>query len=294
MTRADKPFRMPVQWVNRPHSDFRGFAGTVASGSIKTGRRDCGAAVGADRDRQAMILGPGGEQAQAAAGDAVTVTLGDDVDVARGDMLAPLRDRPQVADQFAAHLVWMSEEQLLPGRSYLIKINHCTLTATVTELKHRIDVNTLAKLAAKTLALNEVGVCNLSVARAAALRSLCRQPRHRRLHPDRPLFQRDGRRRHDRFRVAARDQYPSADHHREQERARATHASPAGGAVVYRPAGRRQIDHRQSGRSGAACARRAHAYCSTATMCATASTRISASPRPTGWRTSAASARSPS
>ena len=83
-------------------------------------------------------------------------------------MLAALRDRPQVADQFAAHLVWMANEPLLPGRSYLMKINHCTIAATVTELKHQIDVNTLSKLAAKTLALNEVGVCNLSVARPVA------------------------------------------------------------------------------------------------------------------------------
>ena len=98
----------------------------------------------------------------------VTVTLADEIDVARGDMFAALRDRPLVADQFVAHLVWMSNEHLFPGRSYFMKVNNCTLAATVTELKHQIDVNTLAKLAAKTLALNEVGVCNLSVARAVA------------------------------------------------------------------------------------------------------------------------------
>ena len=102
------------------------------------------------------------------AGDAVTVTLADEIDIARGDMLAALRDRPQVADQFAAHLVWMANERLFPGRSYLMKINNSTVAATVTELKHQIDVNTLSKLAAKTLALNEVGVCNLSVARPIA------------------------------------------------------------------------------------------------------------------------------
>ena len=88
--------------------------------------------------------------------------------MARGDMFAPLRERPQVADQFAAHLVWMGSEPLFPERSYLMKINNGTLTASITGLKHRIDVNTLAKLAAKTLALNEVGVCNLSVARPIA------------------------------------------------------------------------------------------------------------------------------
>jgi bifunctional enzyme CysN/CysC len=96
------------------------------------------------------------------------VTLADEVDVARGDMLAASRERPQVADQFAAHLVWMSADRLLPERSYLMKINNVTLVATVTGLKHRIDVNTFAQLAAKTLALNEIGVCNLSVARPVA------------------------------------------------------------------------------------------------------------------------------
>jgi len=102
------------------------------------------------------------------AGDAVTITLADEIDIARGDMLAGSRDRPQVADQFAAHLVWMSSEKLFPGRSYLMKIGPSTLVATVTELKHQLDINTLAKLAAKTLSLNEVGVCNLSMARPVA------------------------------------------------------------------------------------------------------------------------------
>lgn len=96
------------------------------------------------------------------------MTFADEIDVARGDMLAAARERPQVADQFAAHMVWMSGEPLLPGRSYLMKINHNTLPATVTEIKHRIDIDTQAKLADKSLDLNEAGVCNLSVARAVA------------------------------------------------------------------------------------------------------------------------------
>jgi bifunctional enzyme CysN/CysC len=112
------------------------------------------------------ILGPAGDLAVAQARDCITVMLDDDVDIARGDILAPPRDRPQVADQFAAHLVWMSGENLLPGRSYFMKINNCNVAATVTDLKHRIDINSQAKLAAKTLALNEIGVCNLSLARA--------------------------------------------------------------------------------------------------------------------------------
>ena len=162
--RAGKPFRMPVQWVNRPNSDFRGFAGTIASGSAKPGD-EIAILPSGQTTRIARIIGAGGNLDAAQALDAVTVTLADEIDIARGDMLAALRDRPQVADQFAAHLVWMSSEHLFPGRSYLMKINNCTVAATVTEIKHRLDVNTLSKLAAKTLALNEVGVCNLSVAR---------------------------------------------------------------------------------------------------------------------------------
>ncbi len=101
-------------------------------------------------------------------GDSVTITLADEIDIPRGDMFAAVRDRPQIADQFAAHLVWMSNENLFPGRSYFVKINNCTLAATVTDLKHQLDIDTMSKLAAKTLALNEVGICNLSVARPIA------------------------------------------------------------------------------------------------------------------------------
>ena len=163
--RAGKPFRMPVQWVNRPNADFRGFAGMIASGSVKAGDEVVLLPSGRATKVKA-VTGPAGNSGVAQAGDSVTLTLADEIDVTRGDMIAALRDRPQVADQFAAHLVWMTAENLFPGRSYLMKINHNTLPATVTEIKHRIDVTTLSKLAAKTLALNEVGVCNLSVSRA--------------------------------------------------------------------------------------------------------------------------------
>ncbi len=165
--RAGRPFRMPVQWVNRPNLDFRGFAGTIVSGRVALGDEVTVVPAG-QTTRIKSIVGAGGEIDAAQAGDAVTITLADEIDIARGDMLAAMRERPQVADQFAAHLVWMSNERLLPGRSYLMKINHSTLSATVTELKHQVDVNMLSKLAAKTLALNEVGVCNLSVARPIA------------------------------------------------------------------------------------------------------------------------------
>jgi len=162
--RAAKPFRMPVQWVNRPISDFRGFAGIIASGSVKAGD-DIVIVPSGHTTRIERIIGAGGDVETAQARDAVTVTLANEIDISRGDMLAAPRDRPQVADQFAAHVVWMSADHLFPGRSYLMKIGTTTLPAAVTELKHRIDVSTLAKLAAKTLGLNEVGVCNLSVAR---------------------------------------------------------------------------------------------------------------------------------
>ncbi len=162
--RAGKPFRMPVQWVNRPNADFRGFAGTIASGSAKPGD-EIAILPSGQTTKIKRIIGAGGDLAAAQGRDSVTITLADEIDVSRGDMFAALRDRAQVADQFAAHLVWMSAENLFPGRSYLMKINHSTLPATVTEIKHRIDVTTLSKLAAKTLALNEVGVCNLSVTR---------------------------------------------------------------------------------------------------------------------------------
>ncbi len=165
--RAGKPFRMAVQWVNRPNSDFRGFAGTIASGCAKAGD-EIAILPSGQTTKIKRIIGPGGDLDAAQARDSVTVTLADEIDVARGDIFAALRDRPQVADQFVAHLVWMSNDALMPGRSYLMKINDCTVAATVTEIKHRLDVGTLAKLAAKTLHLNEVAVCNLSVARAVA------------------------------------------------------------------------------------------------------------------------------
>ena len=159
--RRSAPFRLPVQWVNRPHLDFRGFTGTIPSGAIRRGE----AIVVAGSGKQSVvtqILSAGRETAEAEAGEAVTLTLADEIDIGRGDVLARPDSRPEVADQFTAHLIWMSGEPLLPGRSYFLKIGSRTTPASVTELKHRIDVNTLDKLAAKTLELNEVGLCNIA------------------------------------------------------------------------------------------------------------------------------------
>ena len=164
---ADQPFRLPVQWVNRPHSDFRGFSGTVASGRVKSGDEVVVLPSG-HATRVRALYGAGETVACAQAADAITLTLIDEVDIARGDIIVAPRDRAQVADQFLAHLIWMSADKMLPGRTYLMKINNNTLGATITELKHQIDVGSLAKLAAKTLGLNEIGVCNLSLNRPVA------------------------------------------------------------------------------------------------------------------------------
>ena len=157
------PFRFPVQWVNRPNQDFRGFSGTVASGTVALGEKLVVAASGVTSE-VTRILGPDGEQERAAAGEAITLCLADEVDVARGDVLAPIADRPAVADQFAAHLLWMDEEPMLPGRQYMMRIGNLWTSASVTTLKHRVDVATLDHQSATRLSLNEIGLCNLSTA----------------------------------------------------------------------------------------------------------------------------------
>jgi bifunctional enzyme CysN/CysC len=159
--RSNLPFRMPVQWVNRPHLDFRGFCGTIASGTLQRGDEVVVGASGKTA-RVARIITADGDLERAQAGDAVTLTLTNEIDISRGDVLAAPRARPLVTDQFAAHLIWMSETNLLPSRSYLMKIGTRTIPVTVSELNYRVDVNTLSKHAAKTLTFNEVGLCNLA------------------------------------------------------------------------------------------------------------------------------------
>jgi bifunctional enzyme CysN/CysC len=159
----EKPFRFPVQWVNRPNLDFRGFSGTVASGSIAPGDRVVVAASGRE-STVSRIVSANGDLPEARAGDAVTLTLTDDVDIARGDIIARTDSRPEVLDQFAVHVLWMGEEALLPGRSYLMRIGTKYVPARFTSLKHKVDVNTLEHIAANTLGLNEIGLCNLATA----------------------------------------------------------------------------------------------------------------------------------
>jgi len=156
-----KPFRFPVQWVNRPNLDFRGYAGTVVSGRINTGDPIVVATTGRS-SRVKEIVTYEGTLASAAAGDAVTLTLTDDIDIARGDVLVSPTACPEVSDQFAAHIIWMSEEPLFPGRSYLARIGTKTLPVSITALKYKIDVNTREHLAVHTLGLNDIGFCNLT------------------------------------------------------------------------------------------------------------------------------------
>jgi bifunctional enzyme CysN/CysC len=159
--KSGQPFRMAVQWVNRPHLDFRGLAGTISGGSIRPGDEVVVAGSGRT-SRVARIVTADGDLPIASAGEAVTLTLADELDIARGDLLCDPKNRPEVSDQFAAHLIWMSDDKLLPGRSYLMKTGARTVPVTVAELKHRLDVNTLGELAARSLSLNEVGFCNLA------------------------------------------------------------------------------------------------------------------------------------
>ncbi|WP_448949868.1 sulfate adenylyltransferase subunit CysN [Labrys neptuniae] len=158
---AKRPFRFPVQWVNRPNLDFRGFSGTLASGSVRPGDSVTVAASG-KTSVVTRIVTQDGDLEEAVAGDAVTLTLADEIDAARGDVFSLTTERPDVTDQFAAHLIWMSEDALLPGRSYMLRIGTKFVPATVTSIKHKIDVNTQEELAARTLQLNEIGVVNVA------------------------------------------------------------------------------------------------------------------------------------
>ncbi|MBZ8133284.1 sulfate adenylyltransferase subunit CysN [Afifella sp. IM 167] len=163
-----KPFRMVVQWVNRPNLDFRGFSGTLASGSVKPGD-DLVVAKSGRTSKVKSIVTYDGKLAEAFARDAVTIQLEDEIDISRGDVLAKATERPEVADQFQARLIWMQDDHdLLPGRPYLLKCGAKTVTATVTELKHKIDINNFDHLAAKTVQLNEVAVINLGLSEPIA------------------------------------------------------------------------------------------------------------------------------
>jgi bifunctional enzyme CysN/CysC len=156
------PFRMPVQWVNRPNSNFRGFSGLIASGETKIGDK-VRLHPGGKESSIASIVTWDGELQQASVGQSVTITLNDEIDVSRGDTIAVSTDPCAESDQFQSRILWMNDNPMIPGRQYIFKSNTQTTTLTLGKLKHRIDVNTLNHLPAKTLELNEIGVCNISL-----------------------------------------------------------------------------------------------------------------------------------
>lgn len=172
---TEQPFRMPVQWVNRPNLDFRGFAGQIASGSLRPGDAIRVLPSGKTSHVKEIVTYDGALD-HAQAGQSVTLTFRDEIDCSRGDVIT-LADAPcEVADQFEATLIWMSEAEMLPGRPYLLKIGTQTVTATVTEPKYEVNVNTLEHLASKTLGLNAIGVVNLSLDRPIPFAAYAENP----------------------------------------------------------------------------------------------------------------------
>ncbi|WP_298423873.1 adenylyl-sulfate kinase [Rhodoblastus sp.] len=165
---VDAPLRFPIQWVNRPNLDFRGMSGTVMSGRVRVGDEICIADTGLTT-HVARIVTMDGDRESAEANDSVTLVFTEEIDATRGDVICHVADRPVVVEQFAAHLFWMGAEKLLPGRSYFIKVNGRTVPASVTEIKHRLNISNQEKMAAKTLRLNEIGFCNISTTRALCI-----------------------------------------------------------------------------------------------------------------------------
>ena len=162
-----QPFRLPIQWVNRPNQDFRGFAGTIATGFIRRGQKI--RTLPSGRTSQvARIVTHDGDLETAVAGQSVTLTLTDEIDISRGDVIVASDAPAGVADQFQATIIWMHDEPMLPGRPYLIKLGTRVVTGSITTPKYKVNVNTLEHLAAKQLEINEIGVCNLSLDRPVA------------------------------------------------------------------------------------------------------------------------------
>jgi len=165
--RRQAPLRLPVQWVNRPNPEFRGFAGTIASGSVKPGDRVRIQPSG-HTTTVARVVAADGDLPVAVAGQAITLTLDGELDISRGDVISDADHPAEVAEQFSATLVWMAEAPMVPGRLYLLKIGTRTVNATISHLKYRVSVDTLERLAARTLELNEIGEVNLALDRPIA------------------------------------------------------------------------------------------------------------------------------
>ena len=167
---SDAPLRFPVQWVNRPNLDFRGFSGTIASGSVTVGDEVI-ALPSAKTSTVKSIVGTKGNQERAVAGQAITLCLDEEIDVSRGDIISSTKDRPEITDQLQAHLIWMHEDHMLPGRPYLIKTTNKTVEGVISELRHKVNVNNLEHESGDVLELNEVGLVNISLSSVIAFDS---------------------------------------------------------------------------------------------------------------------------
>jgi bifunctional enzyme CysN/CysC len=172
---AQRPFRMAVQWVNRPNLDFRGFSGLIGSGAVKAGDAIRVLPSGKTSTIKSIVTYDG-DPSRAIAGQSVTLTFTDEIDCSRGDVISPADAPPEVADQFETTIVWMDDHEMLPGRPYLIKIGTSTATATITRPKYEVDINSMVHEAADTLALNAIGVCNISLDRAVPFESYADNP----------------------------------------------------------------------------------------------------------------------
>ncbi|KPA99890.1 sulfate adenylyltransferase subunit CysN [Ahrensia marina] len=161
------PFRLPVQWVNRPNLDFRGFAGQIAGGTIKAGDR-IKVLPSAKESTVKSIVTMDGELEEAVAGQSITLTLNDEIDISRGDLICKAGEPAEIGNQFEAKLIWMSDEKMFPGRTYIMKCGATNAQATLATPKYKIDVNTMAHEATRNLALNEIGICNISLDRNIA------------------------------------------------------------------------------------------------------------------------------
>jgi bifunctional enzyme CysN/CysC len=171
----ERPFRMAVQWVNRPNLDFRGFSGQIASGRIKPGDA-VRILPGSTSSTVERVVTMDGDLSEAGAGQSVTLTLADEIDCSRGQVITPADQPLEVADQFEATIVWMAEEPMIPGRAYIMKIGTTQATVTVTSEKYQVNVNTMAHEPGKTLGLNGIGVCNIATSKAIPFEPYAENP----------------------------------------------------------------------------------------------------------------------
>ena len=174
-TSQSRPFRMPVQWVNRPNREFRGFAGLIGSGVISPGDRIRVLPSGTESTIERIVTS-NGDLELAGAGRSVTLTLNDEIDISRGDIITAADNPCSSADQFQTRILWMDDSAMMPGRQYLFKSNTQTTSMTLGRLKHRIDVNTLEELPAKVLEMNDIGICNISLSNRVAFDSYDNDP----------------------------------------------------------------------------------------------------------------------